>query len=75
MVTHKVDAHTTLVFIMKILIFLSYKNKGDAICPFLPPPQLSSVGALVLFVLLHMFLVPAWVLHETTQHGSFYMFF
>jgi hypothetical protein len=54
-----VDTHPTLVFIMKILIFLSYKNKGDAIYPF-PTPQSSSVGALVLLVLLHMFLVPAW---------------
>jgi hypothetical protein len=55
-----VDAHPTLVFIMKILIFLSYKSKGDAIYPSPPTPKLSSVGALVLLVLLHMFFVPAW---------------
>ncbi len=33
------DGHPTLVFIMKILIFLSYKTKGDAITP--PPARVN----------------------------------
>jgi hypothetical protein len=56
MVSHKVNTHPTLVFIMKILIFLSYKNKGDTI----PPPPVELCGAHVLLVFLHMFFVPAW---------------